>query len=149
MGAEKCKVLPNKDYATCGKERFIGTRARDCHSFRFRVQWLGWKCVVASIGGAKPWERERVSGLWLSATTRWNRLTCLASCVTRSSWVVLQAEKQSEKKQGSWASSHKSGHLVSVLPLGPSVHPKNARDLTRRRDLNITLMCQEGNMTWQ
>jgi hypothetical protein len=33
-------------------------------------------------------------------------------------------------KQGSWASSHKSGGLVSVLALGPSACPKNARDLT-------------------
>jgi hypothetical protein len=28
------------------------------------------------------------------------------------------------------ASSHKSGDLVLVLALGPSAHPKNARDLT-------------------
>jgi hypothetical protein len=27
-----CKVLPNKDHATCGKERFIGTRLQGCHA---------------------------------------------------------------------------------------------------------------------
>jgi hypothetical protein len=36
-----CKVLPNKGHTMCGKERFIGTRPKDCHSFRFRVQQLG------------------------------------------------------------------------------------------------------------
>jgi hypothetical protein len=111
-----CKVLPNKDHATCGKERFIGTRPPDCHSFVFRVQRLGWKWVVGFIGGAKPWGRERVSGLQLSGITRWNRSTCLASWVTGSSWGVLQAEKQSgrETSRGE-ASGHKSGGLVSVL----------------------------------
>jgi hypothetical protein len=44
-------------------------------------------------------EGERVSGLWLSAITRWNRSTCLASWVTGSSWVVLQAEKQSGREK--------------------------------------------------
>jgi hypothetical protein len=33
-------------------------------------------------------------------------------------------------KQGSRASSHKSGGLISVLALGTSACPKNARDLT-------------------
>jgi hypothetical protein len=129
-----CKVLPNKDHATCGKERFIGTRLQDCHSFGFRVQWLGWKWVVAFIGGAKLWGRERDSGLWLSEITRWNRLTCLANWVTGSSWVGLQAEKQSgrETSRGE-TSSHKSGGLVLVLASGPSAHPKSARDLTESK----------------
>jgi hypothetical protein len=33
------------------------------------------------------------------------------------------------KKQGSLARGHKSGGLFSMLALGPSAHPKNARDL--------------------
>jgi hypothetical protein len=57
-----CKVLPNKDHTTCGKERLIGTRPQDCHSWvQSAVAWLNW--VVGFIGGAKPWGRERVSGL--------------------------------------------------------------------------------------
>jgi hypothetical protein len=119
-----CKVLLNKDHATCGKERFIETRPQDCHSqIQSAVAWLNW--VVGFIGGAKPWERERVSGLQLFAIARWNRSTCLASWVTGSSWGVFQAEIQ-----GIWASGHKSGGLVLVLTSGPSAHPKNARDLT-------------------
>jgi hypothetical protein len=107
--------------------------------FGFRVKWLGWKWVVGFIGGAKPWGRERISGLWLSVTTRWNRPTCLASWVTGSFWDVLQAKKQSEKKWGSWANSHKSGGLVSVLPSESSAHPKNPRDLTRTTQSNNVL----------
>jgi hypothetical protein len=30
-------------------------------------------------------------------------------------------------------SGHKSGGLVLVLAWGPSTHPKNARDLTKRK----------------
>jgi hypothetical protein len=43
----------------------------------------------------------------------------------------LQADKQSgrETSRGE-TSGHKSGGLVSVLDLGPSACPKNARDLT-------------------
>jgi hypothetical protein len=45
-------------------------------------------------------------------------------------------------KQGSWASSHKSGGLVSVLASGLTACPKNARDLTetyriRLEDRNV------------
>jgi hypothetical protein len=37
-----CKVLLNKDHTTCGKERFIGTRLQDCHSFQVQSEaaWL-------------------------------------------------------------------------------------------------------------
>jgi hypothetical protein len=116
----RIKTMPRVE-----KKDLLGTRPQGCHS---RVQseaaWLEW--VVGFIARAKPWGRERVSGLWLSVTTRWNRWTCLASWVTGSSWVILQAKKQSEKKQGSWASSHKSGDLVSVLALGTSTHPKKS-----------------------
>jgi hypothetical protein len=35
-----CK--PNKDHATCGKERFIGNPDRRAVTLRFRVKWLGW-----------------------------------------------------------------------------------------------------------
>jgi hypothetical protein len=85
-------------------------------------------------GGAKPWEKERVSGLQLSMITRWNRSTCLASGVTGSFQLVLQAEKQSgrESSRGE-TSSHKSGGLDSVLALGTSTCPKNAKDLTGNR----------------
>jgi hypothetical protein len=92
------KVLLNKDHTTCGKERFIGPDHRAV-TLRFRVRWLGWKWVVGFIGGAKPWGRERVSGLWLSTITRWNRSTCLASWVTGNSWVVSQAKKQSGREK--------------------------------------------------
>jgi hypothetical protein len=40
----------------------------------------------------------------------------------------LKAEEGNKK--GSLASGHKSGGLVSVLALGPSACPRNARDLT-------------------
>jgi hypothetical protein len=56
----RCKVLPNKDHATCGKERFIGTRLHGCHSpVQSEAAWL--KRVVGFIGGAKPWGME---SLW-------------------------------------------------------------------------------------
>jgi hypothetical protein len=120
-----CKVMPNEDHATCGKERFIATRPQGCHyQVQSEVARLKWE--VGFIGGAKPWGRERVSGLQLSTITRWNRSTSLASWVAGSSWVVLQAEKQSGRE----TSSHKLGGLVSALTLGPSTCPKNARDLT-------------------
>jgi hypothetical protein len=73
-----CKVLLNKDHTMCGKERFTRTRLQSYHAWVQReTAWLNW--VVGFIGGDKPWGRERVSGLQLSAITRWNRLTCLAS----------------------------------------------------------------------
>jgi hypothetical protein len=56
-----CKVLLNKDHATCGKERFIGTRPQGCPPDEGAAAWLKW--VVCFIGGAEPWGRERVSGL--------------------------------------------------------------------------------------
>jgi hypothetical protein len=37
-----CEVLPNKDHATCGKERFINPDHRATTLFRFRVRRLGW-----------------------------------------------------------------------------------------------------------
>jgi hypothetical protein len=46
-----------------------------------------------------------------------------------TNWKFLQFCKQGNKQEG-FASSHKSGGLVLVLTLGPSTHPKNARDLT-------------------
>jgi hypothetical protein len=56
-------ILPNKDHATCGKERFIGTRPQGCHSFWVQSEeaWLNW--VLGFIGGAKPWGRVGESGL--------------------------------------------------------------------------------------
>jgi hypothetical protein len=63
-----CKVLLNKDYATCGKERFIRNQTAGLTpsppspaSDQGAAAWLKW--VVGFIGGAKPWGRERVSGL--------------------------------------------------------------------------------------
>jgi hypothetical protein len=44
-------------------------------------------------------------------------------------WKFLRFCKQGNK-QGSFASGHKSGGLVSVLASGLFAHPKNARDLT-------------------
>jgi hypothetical protein len=55
-----CKELPNKDHATCGKEKFF----TDCWAYpqvQREVALLKW--VVGFIGGAKPWGREKVSGL--------------------------------------------------------------------------------------
>jgi hypothetical protein len=46
-------------------------------------------------------------------------------------WKFLRFCKQGNK-QGSLASGHKPGDLVSVLALGPSAYPKNDRDLTVR-----------------
>jgi hypothetical protein len=143
LKCENCKVLLNKDHAMCGKERFIGSDRRAITLFGFRVRWPGWKWVVGFIGGVKPRGRERVSGFWLSVITRWKRSTCLASWVTESSWVVLQAEKQSGREkqvvinQGVW---------FSVLALGHSAHPKNARDLTRIKQTYKILL--KGKKSW-
>jgi hypothetical protein len=108
------------------KKDLLGTRLQGHHSrIQSEVAWLNW--VLGFIGGAKPWGRERVSGLLLSLITRWNKWTCLASWVTGSSWGFVSRET---RKHRSLASSHKSGGLVLVLALGTSTHPKNARDLT-------------------
>jgi hypothetical protein len=102
-----CKVLPNKDHATCGREKFWGIQTTGLPPWlQGAVAWVKW--VVCIIGGSKLWGRERVSGLWLSVITRWNRSTWLASWVTGSSWSVLQVEKQSGREkqvvinQGFW-----------------------------------------------
>jgi hypothetical protein len=104
-----------------GKERFINIQTAwltlKPPSGQGAETWVNW--IVGFIGGAKPWGRERVSHLWLSAITRWNRLTCLASRATGSSWVVLQAGETI--RQGE-TSSCKSGSLVLRCSLG-SFHP--------------------------
>jgi hypothetical protein len=41
IGYDICKVLPKKDHATCGKERFINPDCRAVTLFRFRVRQLG------------------------------------------------------------------------------------------------------------
>jgi hypothetical protein len=94
-----CKVLLNKDHATCGKERFIGTRPQGRHSWvQSEAAWLKMGNGLYRRGQAMR-AGERVSGLWWSVITRWNRSTCLASWVTGSSWVVLQTEKQSGREK--------------------------------------------------
>jgi hypothetical protein len=56
----------------------LRTKLQGCHSqVQSAVAWLKW--VVGLIGGAKPWGRERISGLRLSVITRWNRSTCPTS----------------------------------------------------------------------
>jgi hypothetical protein len=50
----------------------------------------------------------------------WKFLSCFAS---------QETIRQGETSRGE-TSGHKSGGLVSVLALGPSACPKNARDLT-------------------
>jgi hypothetical protein len=45
------------------KKDVLGTRLQGCHSqVQSEAAWLNW-VVVGFIGGAKPWGRERVSGL--------------------------------------------------------------------------------------
>jgi hypothetical protein len=49
----------------------------------------------------------------------------------------LQAEKQSDRETSRGEiSSHKSGGLVLVLASGPSICPKNARDLAIMMEMN-------------
>jgi hypothetical protein len=123
-----CKVLLNKDHAMCGKERFIRNQTSG-----LSLSGSEWGGLAEMSSGlyrrAKPWGRERVSGLQLPTIARWNRSTCLAIWVTGRSWGVLQAEKPSgrETSRGE-TSGHKSGGLVLVLASGPSACPKNARD---------------------
>jgi hypothetical protein len=108
------------------KGKVYWSRLQGCHSWvQSEVAWLNW--IVGFIGVAQPWGRERVSGLWLSAITRWNRLTCLGSWVTGSSWVVLQAKKQSGREKQVVINQEVWFWGVAS---GPSTSPKNARDLT-------------------
>jgi hypothetical protein len=110
----------------CGKERFIGPDCRAITLFGFRVRQPGWIGSGLYRRGQAMWEGERVWFL-IIYDHQMDRLTCLASWVTGSSWVVLQAQKQSGREkqvvinQGVW---------FKVLALGPSACPKNARDLT-------------------
>jgi hypothetical protein len=44
------------------KKHLLRSRPQNCHSWvQSEAAWLNW--VVGFIGGAKPWWRERVSGL--------------------------------------------------------------------------------------
>jgi hypothetical protein len=47
-----------------------------------------------------------------------------------SNWKFLNCFASQETIRQGETSGHKSGGLVLVLALGPSAHPKNARDLT-------------------
>jgi hypothetical protein len=63
MNAAYCKVLPNKDRGTCGKERFIRNQTAGLSLFRIQsaVVWLQMGSGLYRRGQAMG--RERVSGL--------------------------------------------------------------------------------------
>jgi hypothetical protein len=136
-----CKVLPSKDHATCGKEIFTRNHTTGLSLFQIQSEaaWLNW--VVDFIGGAKPWGREREYPLWLSVTIRWNRWTFLARL---SNWKFLSCFASRKTIRQGETSGHKSGGLVLVLASGPSVHPKNARDLTVIWQRIVTSSCCEN-----
>jgi hypothetical protein len=123
VSVRNCRI---KTMPCVEKKVLLGTRPQGCHT---RVQ-----SGVAEMGSGFC-RRGQTMG---KGESLWCPIICDHQMeqvdMPGYNWKFLRGfasrENSQGNNQGSLASGHRSGGLVSVLALGPSTCPKNSRDLT-------------------